>query len=282
MKSRQQIYEAVTQKIIAKLEQGTIPWKKEWAGQSTGPFNFKTSKPYRGINYWNLSSYDFKSPAWLTFNQIKQLGLRLEKGSKSASVLFWKLIEVKDEDTGELKNIPYPRIYKVFNTDQVIGLEYNPSIATHQPLVASEEIIQSYQSGPNIKTSSNGRCYYQPLIDEVRMVTLGDFHNPEGYYATLFHELIHSTGHSKRLDRGLDKDPHLFGDESYSKEELIAELGAAQLCAIAGIAQETIDNSAAYINGWLNVLKNDQQLLIQASQKAQLAADYILGKFTNY
>lgn len=282
MKSRQQIYEVVTNKIIAKLEKGTIPWKKEWAGSFTGPLNFRTSKPYRGINFWNLSTYDFKSPAWLTFNQIRQMGFKLEKGSKSASVLFWKLVEVQDEATRELKNIPYPRIYKVFNTDQVVGLEYNPSIATHQPHLASEEIIRSYKSSPKIKASINGRCYYQPNIDEVRMVPLSQFHNPEAYYGTLFHELIHSTGHSKRLDRGLDKDPHLFGDDSYRKEELIAEMGAAQLCAIAGISQETIDNSAAYINGWLNVLKNDQQLLIQASQKAQLAADYVLGKFNNY
>ena len=118
---RQQIYEAVTNTIIAQLDQGTVPWKKEWVGNA-GPFNFKTGKPYRGINYWCLSSYPYNSPAWLTFRQIQQLNLRLKKGSKSATVLFWKLLEVTDEETGEKKKIPYPRIYKVFNSEQIDGL----------------------------------------------------------------------------------------------------------------------------------------------------------------
>jgi antirestriction protein ArdC len=280
--NRQQIYEAVTQKIIAQLEQGTVPWQKEWAGNVTGPFNFKTGKAYRGINYWNLSSYDYQSPAWLTFHQVRQLGLKVKKGAKSASVLFWKLIEIADKETGEIKKVPYPRIYHVFNTEQVEGLEYNPNDCPYDLHLPSESIVRTYSGAPSIKTSTNGQCYYHPLQDEVRMVPMGNFHRPEGYYATLFHELVHSTGHSKRLDRKLDTELHAFGDPVYSHEELVAEMGAAQLCAIAGISQQTIDNSAAYIKGWLSVLKDDRQLLIQASQKAQLAADYILGKSTDY
>lgn len=276
MKSRNEIYEAVTNQIIQQLEQGTIPWQREWAGNVAGPFNFKTGKAYRGINYWNLSSYEYQSPAWLTWNQIQQLKLKVRKGSKSADVLFWKLLEVIDV-TGEKKRIPYPRIYHVFNTEQIEGLEYKPNECPYEQIRPCEEIVEAFADKPPIYNTSRDGCYYAPLKDEVHMIPPSNFNSSEAYYVTLFHELTHSTGHSKRLNRGLDIEPHRFGDPVYSKEELVAEMGAAHLCGLSGISNTTIQNSAAYIENWLRVFKNDRAILIQASQTAQKAVDYMLG-----
>jgi antirestriction protein ArdC len=158
MKTRQQIYELVTDQIIQQLEQGTIPWQKEWAGQSTGPFNFLTGKSYKGINYWNLSTYPFKSPAWLTFKQVQTLKLKLKKGSKSATVLFWKLLEVTDEESGKQKKIPFPKIYNVFNTKQVEGIDYQPEKCPYALNKSCEDIVQGFERRPLIHYSTNNEA----------------------------------------------------------------------------------------------------------------------------
>jgi antirestriction protein ArdC len=264
------IYDMITNKIIEKLEAGTVPWRQPFVNGIA--VNWKTQKPYRGINTMLLDGGEYA-----TFNQIKEAGGNVKKGEKSHIVVFWKWLEKEDEESGEIENIPYLRYYRVFEVgSQVEGLEpkRKERAYQHDPIQEAEKIKEQYVNAPSYSYIS-GSAYYKPFQDHINVPPKEDFRSIHEYYSTLFHELIHSTGHKDRLNRSGITAYNGFGSESYSKEELIAELGASMLCGIAGIDNHTLDNSASYIQSWLRALKNDRTLIISASQQAQKAVDYI-------
>jgi antirestriction protein ArdC len=197
--------------------------------------------------------------------------------------VLWKLKELEELDKdGKPKTIPYLRYYTVFNAAQIDDIEFpEPAIETidYNPIDRAESIVAGYTGKPEIKYGFTLACYRPPL-DEVNMPAPERFSSAEEHYGTLFHELVHSTGHEKRLARRGSHEVRHFGDEAYSKEELVAEMGAAFLNSEAGIEAPTLENSAAYIQSWLKALKNDSKILIQAASLAQKAADYILGKLS--
>lgn len=275
------IYNIVTDRIIELLEQGTIPWSKCWSSPEGGlPRNFISKKPYRGINSFLLAFAPYESPYWISFKQAKDLGGSVKKGEKSTLVVFWKIVK-KTED-GIEKSIPLLRYYRVFNLDQCdipegkIPETQQVQEFEHNPLDQCEGVIQGMQSRPEIKHEGS-QAYYKPSTDEVTMPPRERFQDAESYYATLFHELAHSTGHSSRLNREGIKSVASFGSADYSREELIAEMTSSFLCGVCEIENSTIQNSAAYLQGWIKKLKGDSKLIVQAAGKAQRASDYILG-----
>ena len=274
-------YERITDRIIALLEHGTSPWHKPWNARTGMPRNLVTKKPYRGINVFLLLAMNYNSPFWLTFRQAVQLGGTVRKGEKSCPVVFWKPLEVEDEQSDEERTIPLLRYYHVFNTAQCDGLGDTPSVARSaaapETLCAKPEAIVTSMPHPPAIKHGYACAYYSPSDDEVGLPDQERFVSRESYYSTLFHELIHSTGHQSRLNRPLTFISG-YGRDPYCKEELIAEMGAAFLCAHAEIVETTIRNSAAYIDGWLKQLRRDKTLVVQAAAQAQKAADFILDK----
>ncbi|KON83483.1 antirestriction protein [Sporosarcina globispora] len=268
------VYEIITERVIEQLAKGVIPWRKPWI--NGGAVSWKTQKPYRGINTFLLEAGEYA-----TFKQIKEAGGKVKKGEKSHIVVFWNWLEKENEERGEIEKIPYLRYYRVFEINsQVEGLESKRKeiVFDHDPIEKAEEIYKGYINGPDY-TFYPGRAVYYPTLDKINCPPLKDFLKAEEYYSTLFHEMVHSTGHKRRLARpGVVTDNVAFGDEVYSKEELVAEMGAAMLCGIAGIDNSTIENSASYIHSWIRNLKDDSRMVVQAAALAQKAADTILGK----
>lgn len=265
------VYEIITEKIIAQLEKGVVPWHQPWAN-SCAAVNWKTQKPYRGINNFLVPPGEYASK-----KQILEAGGRIKKEEfkNSHIIVFWLWKEFEDEETEEKKKFAKPIYYRVWDINkQCTGLKSKRKHETynHDPIEKAEEIINNYTNCP-IYAFKPGRAVYFPKLDKINCPPIKDFKVPEEYYSTLFHEMIHSTGHKDRLARTFGA----FGDEKYSKEELVAEMGAAMLCGIAGIENNTIENSASYIKSWLSALKDDTRLIFHASAQAQKAVDYILG-----
>ncbi len=274
------VYSIVTDQIIAALERGVIPWRKPWqtAGSSADPRNGRTGRQYRGVNWFLLQLAPFDCNRWVTFKQAGEMGGTIRKGEKSSLVTFWKMLDGTDKETGEEKKIPMLRYYRVFNLTQCEGIELpadqKPILAEHERIAAAEAIVAGMPQRPPLR-HTGGRAYYTPALDSVTMPELGRFHSAEEYYSTLFHELTHATGHASRLGR--IKETASFGSDPYAREELVAEMGAAYLCARAGIAQPILENSAAYIQNWLKRLKDDRKLIVTAAAQAAKAADFIAG-----
>lgn len=271
-------YERITDSIIALMEKGTVPWHKPWQVTTGMPRNLVTKKPYRGINTFLLLSMGYESPNWLTFRQAVQLDGSVKKGEKSCPVVFWKPLQVTDEASEETKKIPFLKLYHVFNVAQCEGLKNVPE-ADESAFTVSEaaEIVANMPQAPVIKHGMS-MAYYAPHQDIVGMPDAKRFRTEEAYHASLFHELVHSTGHEKRLKRQSIMERNGFGSDPYCKEELVAELGSAFLCGQAGIVERTIDSSASYIEAWLSRLKDDKTLIVYAAAQAQKAADFILGR----
>jgi antirestriction protein ArdC len=270
-------YDRITERIVSLLSQGTVPWHKPWHVQTGLPRNLITQKPYRGINVFLLMAMNYESPNWLTLRQANALGGQIKPGEKSCPVVFWKPMKVQDKETKEEKKIPFLRLYHVFNVSQCTGLKNIPPVdesAFIQTLPA--ELVANMPQRPVIKHGMN-MASYSPVSDVVNMPDRARFQSEDHYYATLFHELVHSTGHEKRLKRTSIMERNGYGSNPYAKEELIAEMGSAFLCGYAGIEDRTIDSSAAYLEGWLKQLKEDKTLIVQAAAQAQKAADFILG-----
>jgi len=274
------VYQLITDRIIEKLEAGTIPWKMPWS--SDAPKNLISGKSYRGINVFLLGSLGYMSPYWLTFKQAQSLGGHVNKGEKSTPVVFWKswkTLEANADGKHEEKSRFVLRYYRVFNIEQCnLPAEEVPQEETERafdPIPKAEQVVADMPSRPEI-THQQQRACYSPILDIVNMPKPESFDAPVNYYSTLFHELAHSTGHQSRLNRDSITDPVRFGSHTYSREELIAEMGAAFLSGHCGLEDSTLDNSAAYIKGWLGRLRNDPKLVVQAAGKAQRAADYIL------
>ena len=272
------IYEQITERIITLLTQGTVPWHKPWTARTGLPRNLVSQKPYRGINVFLLLAMSYESPFWLTFRQASQLGGSVRKGEKSTPVVFWKQTTIEDKASGEPQKIPLLRYYHVFNVAQCDGIKTGtePETDAVNGIVHPDEIVAHMPQRPAIKHGMT-RAFYSPREDYVGLPARERFEQAESYYATLFHELTHASGHESRLNRATLTEKAGFGSNPYCKEELIAEMGAAFLCGHAEIVGRTIDNSAAYIKSWLEQLRNDRTLIVSAAAQAQKAADFILG-----
>jgi len=276
------VYEIITNIILTKLEEGTIPWQRPWNTRESMPKNLVSKKEYQGINAFILGCQHYSSPYWLTFKQCKDLGGNIRKGEQGTPVVYWNWLEIEEDGEMERK-APFMRYYTVFNVAQCENIPADKmpttteTVNNHMDKIKHcEGIVDTWKDKPEVRHGKQ-QAYYMPFSDLVHMPALESFIHSEEYYSTLFHELTHSTGHEKRLNRQGITEIAPFGTPLYSKEELVAEMGAAFLCGFAGIEHATIDNSAAYIQGWLKKLKNDKKLVIIAAAQAQKAANYILG-----
>jgi antirestriction protein ArdC len=273
-------YDRITGQIITLLEQGTVPWHKTWKASTGWPRNLVSNKSYRGINVLLLLSMSYESPYWLTFRQATVLGGKIRKGEKACPVVFWKRLKVGEKDASEKREIPLLRYYHVFNLAQCEGIKNgHPTAPNGAEPVASkpEDIVSNMPQRPAIKDGFT-RAFYSLREDYVGMPARERFSRNEEFYSTLYHELVHSSGHESRLNRSSLTEGAGFGSDPYCKEELIAEIGAAFLCGQAEIAERTIDNSAAYVAEWLKRIKDDKKLIVQAAAQAQRAADFIIGR----
>ena len=272
------VYEIITGRVIEKLEQGTAPWCKPWTGGEM-PRNLVTGKVYRGINLFLLNMANYTSPYWLTYNRCKEKGGTVKAGAKATPIVFWKFDKKEDEE-GEEKKAPLLRYYNVFNAEQCDGLNI-PQLEIERREFAPIEIcmmtVAAMPNAPEIK-HNEPKAYYVPSMDYVNMPKPERFKSAEEYYSVLYHELTHASGHSSRLNRKGITGHNPFWTGDYGKEELIAEMGAAFLCGCTGIENRTIDNSAAYVAGWLKAIREDTKIVITAAAAAQKAADYILNK----
>ena len=276
------IYEEITKRILEQLDQGIIPWNKPWTGTPEGAYNYVSKKAYSFLNQMLLKHED----AYLSWKQIQDLGGKVKKGAKSEIVTFWKVlpVEVEDKDGNKVeKKIPFLRYYNVFWIGDCEGIERKELKRRElEPEQEAENIVNLYMNSDNhptlIRDKASDRAYYSPLRDQVVVPEIGQFQHIAEYYSTLFHELTHSTGYKTRLDRLKVGIAH-FGNEEYSKEELVAEIGAASLVNIAGLETEkSFKNSASYIQGWASALREDKKMIVEASSKAAKAVDYILGR----
>lgn len=281
-------YQIITDRVIAMLEAGVVPWRKPW-NDLGAPRSLPTGKPYRGVNTFLLAMTAamraYESPYWLTFRQARERGGRVRKGETGTPVVFWKIIQrnTEDEDADEEANkgrrFPVLRHYVVFNVEQCDGIEYPTPQATERPfspIAGCERIVREMPRAPVIRHGGY-RASYDPVADIATMPKPERFVSDEDYYATFFHELVHSTGHKSRLGRPTVRDAP-FGSKMYAKEELIAEMGATFLCSHVGIDNSTIENAVAYIEAWLRRLRKDPRLIVVAAAAAQKACEYVLGE----
>lgn len=277
------VYDMITDRIIAELEKGQIPWQKPWTGVRSGAYNRITKRPYSLLNQMLLQHRG----EYATFKQWQDLGGHVRKGEKSEIVVFWKIFESKETnpDTGEIeiKKIPLLRYYNVFHISQVDGVEaLTPEQLNDEvePIEAGDKIINDYinREHLNFVECKSNKAYYSPSNDTVVVPLKEQYNLINEYYSTTFHELTHSTGHKNRLNRLQTGAVAAFGSENYSKEELVAEIGSTTLMSIAGIeTPKTFRNSTAYIQNWLQVLRNDNKFIVSASSKAEKAVNYILA-----
>jgi len=285
--STNKVYDYVTERIIGMLEKGNIPWRKPWSGLQ--PENYISGKTYRGINLFLLSCAPYSDHRYLTFKQVKSKGGNVKKGEKGHIVIFWKFIETsKTQADGTVKygKIPFLRYFTVFNVEQTENWNPKPLPAVSENPInridSCESFVKGLPEAPMIEGSVD-RAFYRPMTDSIGMPDIKRFVSAEKYYSTLFHELTHWTGSEKRMARFEKTEVNLFGSESYSKEELVAEMGAAFLCSEMGIDNtETTENTVAYIQSWMKRLKEDNTLLISAASKAKKAAAWMKGEKTDY
>lgn len=273
------IYEMVTDQIVAALEAGTVPWRKPW-NPTTWPRNIEGHR-YRGANLFLLAYSPYESPFWLTYKQATERGGSV-RGEKTTMITFWKRLMVTDKDTGERAMIPMLRFYRVFNLEQVKDIErlpqavrdWSPADTVPDPIAEAEAIVKGYPNPPHILVTASDEAFYMPGLDQITVPSLRQYDGADEYYATLFHEMGHSTGHPDRLARKYGKS---FGSHDYGREELVAEMTAAFLCGESGITM-TMDNSAAYLASWIKTIKEDTRAVVTAAGAAQRAADHILGR----
>jgi antirestriction protein ArdC len=270
-------YQVITDRILALLEQGTVPWQQPWDSAMGLPRNLFSQRPYRGINVWLLTAMGSASPFWATFHQVKAAGGTVRKGERGVPVVFWKVYTKEDRDIGEEEKRFVLKYFTVFNAAQLDGVAVPEIPVLTDHFAPSERCAQLVDAMPHRPTIIEGhqRAFYTPATDTLHLPIPSCFQSPEAHGATLLHELVHATGHRSRLNRSTLTDLCLFGDPTYAKEELVAEMGAAYLCGVCGMANVTIANSAAYLQSWMAVLRHDATLLVQAAAQAQRAADYI-------
>lgn len=285
---KQDIYERITNHIIAELKKGVRPWMQPWnaghaAGRITRPLR-ANGIPYQGINVimlWSESvTKGYAAPIWMTFKQAQEVGAHIRKGERGSLVVYASTLQRTDTDeaSGEEveRNIPFMKGYTVFNVEQIEGLPEHftqpaaPALDPVQRISAADAFFAA--TGATISHGGN-RAFYSPGEDRIQLPPFETFKDAESYYATLAHEGIHWTKHKSRLDRDLGRKR--WGDEGYAAEELVAELGAAFLCADLALTPEVREDHAAYIANWLTVLKNDKRAIFTAAGHAQRAADIL-------
>lgn len=275
------LYQEVTDKIIAQLEAGNIPWIKPWTNSGHGgmPYNAITGKEYRGINVMLLySPVPGTGEGWLTYKQAQAVGAQVRKGEKGSMIVFFKPLKIEDRNapadaTDKSKTIPMLKYFTVFHTSQVDNLpeKYLPKAV--EPMTEKVRIEAAEKMLAQAVVRHGGdRAYYRVATDSITLPFQDQFKSVDDYYATALHELTHWTGHSSRCAREYGKR---FGDQAYAREELVAEMGAAFLCAKAGIPGQL--QHAGYLQSWLGVLKADKRALLVAAGAAQKAADFVTG-----
>lgn len=288
--NRQDVYERVTNRIIADLEQGVRPWMKPWSGEHAAGRIARPLRangiPYRGINIIMLwaeaAEKGYAAPIWMTFKQAQELGAHVRKGERGSLVVYASTLHKTETDEASgaeiERDIPFMKGYTVFNAQQIDGLPDHytaPAAKTLDPVQRIERADAFFAgTGADIRHGGN-RAYYSPSEDRIQLPPFETFKDAESYYATLAHEGIHWTNHKSRLDRDLGRKR--WGDEGYAAEELVAELGAAFLCADLDITPEVMEDHAAYIGNWLKVLKDDKRAIFTAAAHAQRAADFLHG-----
>lgn len=285
--NRQNVYTRVTAQIIADLEQGIRPWIKPWsvehaAGKIMLPLRHNRT-PYRGINilllWGQATASGYSAPIWMTYKQAQEMKAQVRRGEQGSLVVYANTLTKSEQDeNGEEveREIPFMKGYTVFNVEQIDGLPADYYAQPTNPLPETERIEQADHflaaTAADIRHGGN-RAYYSPAQDFIQLPPFAAFKEPEAYYATALHELTHWTRHDKRLARDFGRQR--FGDVGYAREELVAELGAAFLCADLGITPEVRADHADYIGHWLEVLKSDNRAIFQAAAHAQRAADYL-------
>jgi len=278
------VYELVTERILALLEQGQIPWHKPWAAVNGGAFNRVTGRRYSLLNQMMLSH----AGEYASLAQWNRLGGSVKKGSKSEIVVFFKQeeedkeeLEPAEEKDDRKKSRFILKYYRVFHISQVEGVEPLPRPeleCNFNPIAEAERVLHDYLDleGVQFEQGLSDKAFYRPSDDSIHVPAMSQFGKIADYYSTLFHECVHSTGHASRLHRpGIQ---HVnFGSETYSKEELVAELGASCLLQSLGISTEdSIRNSAGYVQGWLDVLRSDKRMVVFAASAAEKACKFIL------
>lgn len=308
--SGKNIYQIVTDRIVEQMEQGVIPWQKPWTYAGTGmtnlrncAINYTTRRPYSMLNQWLLG---FRAGEYLTYKQLTELGGKVRKGAKAGMVVFWGQTSVRtrkkrdeegavvtdadgNEETEtvmEERLMPVLKYYNVFHLDDIEGIPSKyaddpevPEVNDIDPIETAEQIMWDYVLREEKLTFRNDRpsdrAYYSPATDTVVVPMLSQYAVPEEYYSTAFHELTHSTLPAYRCNRKDEGVAH-FGSEKYAREELVAEIGSAMLCNIAGLdCAKAFKNSVAYVKGWLRTLKDNPKWIVWASSRAEKAARYI-------
>lgn len=298
MKTNQQIFENVTNKIIEGLKQGIVPWHSGLKDSFNAfPMNMATKRSYSGINILLLGLQDeYKYSLWGTFNQIRKLGGKVSKGEKSTEIVFSDFVirnkqskrkitleEYKKLSKSEQENYSLFRllkIHRVFNIDQTVDINltsFGIDQKINDPISECECLLHNFKNKPSVHYRNSQPCYI-PSLDKIQMPDINAYDSNAAFYGTLFHELVHSTGHPKRLNRDGLKGFASFGPKNYSFEELIAEIGSCFLRTKCGIETNSSDNSVAYIDSWIKVFEHDRTFIFKASSDAQRAFNYILNK----
>jgi antirestriction protein ArdC len=277
------VYARVTDTIIKLLEQDIVPWRKPWTDRGL-PRNLITQRPYSGINLMLLNSLDYEHSLFLTFKQLKTIGGSVNAGEKASFVVFTEMVDKEVEKDGEKKieKRSMLRYYWLFNIAQCrdIPEKFLPKDVSENTEIANcDAVIDGMPNAPKI-AHKKPDAFYVPSEDYINMPRMKSFESSEEYYTVLFHELIHSTGHSSRLNRAEVMNNPKFGTDKYSLEELTAELGACYLRSLCGLDINDMSQNASYIKGWLEVFKGDKRFLIKAASRGQQAVNYIIAPVT--
>lgn len=297
--SKEDIYQEVTNKLIKLLENGTVPWKQLFKTSEHGfAQNYCTKHQYSGINWFLLNFVaEYEVPYYLTWKQVQTLGGKVIKGSQAEQIYYLNFyytdeegkkltsaqVQKAQENEISIEKRPYLRRYNVFNISCIEGIEWEkPDISVQEiePITRCETLLDAIEDIPKIQFIDQQSAYYSPLLDTINMPKLQQFalHGAEAYYRVLFHELIHWTGHNSRLSRKGINDMQTESKMLYAEEELIAELGACMLASFTGIQEENLlHNSAAYLQSWLNCMKEDKRFIFRVAPQAKNAVKYILG-----
>lgn len=272
---KQSVYEIVTERILTFIEkEKSLPWTKPWVTRAQ--CNYKSKRPYNGINVLLTGMQGYKSPYWLTYNQAKEMGGQVRKGEKAAPIVFWNILTKENEDGEEEKKFGFHRLYYVFNAEQIDGIEFKPldeAGAGNEPIGAAEKVVA--ESGMAIDYGYEAATYNW-ATDEIQVPALSQHPTPEDFYSTLFHEMAHATGHKTRLNRPIE---NAWKTDGYSKEELVAEMASAFVLNVLGLDTSKTDrNSAAYVKGWAKRLGDEPRMIVSASNQASKAADWLLKK----
>ena len=292
--TKRDLYQEVTDKIMGLLEKGVAPWRQTWSSYGLAR-NYVTGRAYNGINKILMNNTSHPIPFFLSFKQVKALNGKVRKGAKGEQVFYFSAFykdsnnkTISEEEAKQLKaegnkfkKLTTLRYFNVFNVADVENVAFNipeVQLKENEQIEKCEGIIKDMPNRPEIRFVNANEAYYNSIEDYINMPDIKQFTSSAEYYVTLFHETIHATGHKNRLNRKGITEPNKFGSIPYSQEELIAEMGASFLSAEVGINfSEIVENNAAYLQGWLNKLKEDKRFIFRTAGKAQQATKYILG-----